>query len=583
MQSIKRFLAATTLLPAILVLATGSTATCQQTNWRAERNAIERQYAEALQNHANQLREDGDAETANTIIRAYRPRDLQRQYIFIPSPAPGAVNPDDTALIELNAEHGKRIYELAKRAANEGAGAFAFQLIHEAIYFAPDLEEARRVLNHRKTEEGWRVSVERIRSRKATKKQEIMGWRSKAYLQVTTPHFIVDSLASEEETIELARKLERWHDVWRQVFFEYWSNSKTLARWMDGSGQLRKSTRKYKVVFFPDKESYASQLEKYIPGISASTGYYSDEFETSFFYAGEPETSRHELTHQLFQEAIRARKGAFATGYVWLGEGIAMYFESMTDFGDYVTLGGFDSRRLQYSRLRAFRERFYVPLNQISGMSLREFQGSQNLRRLYSQSAGMCHMLMNGNDGENQKRLVEFLKLMYMGKLKSDTFTKILKLDDESFKQLYATYLSTPNERIEKHLMAHSEREQFSLGNPDLSIRALKEIGKCEQLLMLDLAENPINSEKLRALQNLDQLETLYLSNCKLENGALSELAKLSRLSEVDLSASDCTDNQFLELAGCPSLKVVTITATRISNAAISQLKQKRPELEVQK
>ena len=564
-----------------------------ETNWRLKRDAVERTYKDELASLAYELRDSGDVDGSREVIGQYQPVDLGREYIFLPGTefAASDLVGWEAKLQKLKKAKAQRVFELAKNAAEAGAGAEGFQFLNEVLVLDPDHERARAALGHRRMESDWRIASEIIRTRNSTKPEPTMGWAAGSYLRVSTPHFEIHSLAREATTYELAGKLERWHDVWRQVFFEFWSSNRALKKWLDGTSKARPSRKKYQVIFFDSRESYIGQLEPKIKGISASTGYYSDQLKASFFYASTDEsereviqeTWRHELTHQLFQQSIRSNQGPFQDGYVWLGEGIATYFESMLDFGDHVTLGGFDSRRLQFARIRWNRERFQLALDEISRISLAEFQGSNDIRRLYSQSSGMCHMLMNGQKGQYKSQLIEFLKLMYTGKLKEGSFTKIVGLNNASFATAYSDYLRTENATLERFLLRPLDRTEFSLGNPELSVAGFAEIGKCLNLSWLDLSDNWIDGKRLECLKDCARLQQIYLSNCRLENGALSHLARLPRLSEVDLTASQCTDSQFLELLKCSGLESVTITATNISDDAIRQFQTKSPGVQVLK
>lgn len=552
-------------------------------NWRLERQYLERPYTEDIEKLASDLRVDGNAVGAEEVLKLIHVRDPQRQYLFLPTEESLPEPEDDLAkkIQELKNRQAERIFELAKKASAEGVGSSAFQLLNEVLYFNPEHAEVRRILGHRKTDSGWRVTAERLKVKQGTKRQPIMGWQAKSYIRVTTAHFVIDSIADEESTIELAKKLERWHEVWRQVFFDIWGNSKLVERWVQDKSKPKNVARTYQVIFFPDKQSYSEQLEPQIKGISVSSGYYSDQLEASFFYAGEETTWRHELTHQLLQEVKNGNAKPFEEGYLWLGEGIAMYLESLNDFGDYVTLGGFDAQRLQYSRIRLFRERFYVPLGKLSATTQQAFQSNPNQGRLYSQSAGMCHYLMNGENGIYQPKLIEFLKLIYQGRLRNDAFQKIVGLNDDSFESGYLEFLGTDNKTIENHLLVPLSRTEMSLGNGTLSRESMKQIARCTNLTLLDLSENQIDAADLELLADCDKLDQIFLSNCQLEAGALSKLAALESLEEVDLTASNCDDDEFLALATCSNLKSVSVRATSVSAAAITKLKAKIPGLEV--
>ena len=192
-------------------------------------------------------------------------------------------------------------------------------------------------------------------------------------------------------------------------------------------------------------------------------------------------------------------------------------------------------------------------------------------------------MLMNHERGRYRRELIEFLKLMYTGKLREDSFTKIVGIDDDGFAEAYSEYLRTENEILERFLLQPLTRTELSLGNPKLSLKGFAEIGKCVNLSWLDLSDNQIDAKRLECLKDCGELSQIYVSNCGLEDGALLRLAQLPRLTEVDLTASQCTDSQFLELVKCSGLESVTITATNISDDAIREFQAELPGVRVLK
>ncbi len=326
-----------------------------QTNWRIERHTVERVWAETIVELANICEQQGLSDEARETLDWYQIRDPERTYIFLPGkdamPAidEGLRGQWQTRLLQLRREHAERIFELARRAANEGSGTQAFRFLNEVLYYDPDHAAVREMLNHKKTDDGWRVASDRLKSKTATKQHATMNWPAKTWASVSTPHFNIASQADEATTLLLAEKLERWQAVWRQVFFEFHTRSDAVARWIGGNGKAPRPSKKYDVIFFADKEQYVAQLSSSVPGIEYSEGYYNDSMKASFIFASDNsanhDTWRHELTHQLFQESIRTQTDPFEDGHIWLGEGIAMYFESMVDYDGYVSLGGFDSRR----------------------------------------------------------------------------------------------------------------------------------------------------------------------------------------------------------------------------------------------
>jgi len=155
------------------------------------------------------------------------------------------------------------------------------------------------------------------------------------------------------------------------------------------------------------------------------------------------------MTHQLFKESGGAKGANLEKQFIWLDEGIATYFESLKDFGGYVTLGGFDASRLQYARIRRLYENFHVPIRGLSAIGRSDLQKRTDVDRLYSEAAGLTHMLMNDQNGAYEERLGDFMKLVYKGRLKSGTFEKIIGKSFEELDLQYLQYLVASSRQLE--------------------------------------------------------------------------------------------------------------------------------------
>ncbi|MEM7457389.1 MAG: hypothetical protein AAF456_23845, partial [Planctomycetota bacterium] len=211
------------------------------TNWRVRRAQVESEWIDDLKQLGTWCEENGLQEQMQETYQWYLHRDPERTYIFLPgeegfAPAgEGITGQWQSQMDELRRQHAARILELARQAAAEDAGTDAFRFLNEVLYYDPDHEAVREMLGHRKTDEGWRVASDRIRSKvENRKKQVLMDWPAGSWVSVNSPHFNISSQAGEEATIELARKLERWHGVWRQMFFEFWSRPANVRRWIEG-------------------------------------------------------------------------------------------------------------------------------------------------------------------------------------------------------------------------------------------------------------------------------------------------------------------------------------------------------------
>ena len=550
-------------------------------DWRAKRKSLDRGFADTLQDIAFWCRSEGVPQQVAQTFALYKTHDLGRQYIFLPSekgmPATrkGTLGQWLAKVTAAKKEHAEAIFELAQEAAKQNANATAFQLLHEVIYYNRDHEKVRKILGHKPVGDGWRVNTDKIKIKKPSRELELLGWPGRTYLTVSTPHFTINSTATEEETKFLAEQLERWHDVWRQVFFEYWSPAK-VSRWIDGKGAFHEPKQRYRVAFFKDHQQYVGTLEKWVKGVENSAGYYNRDLKLSFFPAGKDDatrdTWRHELTHQLFRETIRARENPFADQHLWLDEGVAMYFESLVDQGGYVTLGGFDTRRLQFARVRKLREGFFVPLEEIAFMPQANFQQRKDIAALYSQSAGMTHMLMNDNHGKMQPKVTEFMKAIHKQNVKRDSFEKLMGKSLPQLDLEYLKYLEVKSSDVVRYLSNPKSRTELALPNAELTDEAIAKVAECTNLKWLDLTGTRITASALATLSQCDALRQLFLTNCPIEKSAYRYLAGFDRLEEVDFSGSSLTDQDLQQVVSKLPLKVIRLSQTRVTDAGVSSL-----------
>jgi hypothetical protein len=293
-------------------------------------------------------------------------RDPQRQYIFLPPVTtpqwPESNDPRSPPLRQqltgILQEYAAALFELATRAARESLGPEAYQWLHETLVYDPDHLQARKALGFRQDDElGWVRSTKPTTAKLSRTRQQTIGWEKGTYWEINSPHFRIYSAAGEQAGLELAGELEQTYWVWRQVFFDYWCTPRQLQRWLDGESADKSGSRQYDVILFRDRQHYLNDLAD-VTGIAISSGYYVEQKRASFFYADQQPpiaTWRHETVHQLLQENAGATKTVADRGQAWMVEGIAMYFESMLVRDNYVVLGGFDTLRLQYARLRSQR------------------------------------------------------------------------------------------------------------------------------------------------------------------------------------------------------------------------------------
>ena len=562
-------------------------------NWRAKRILIHRQFGAELQELALWCRSKRIDDQVAITFDVYQEFSLDRQYIFLPGeknmPSTDIKGPRAVWLEKMNeikVAHAARLFELAKEAADNDAFAVAFQLLHEVIFYDRDHEEVRRILGHKTMKDGtWRIHSEKVKKHRiSSRKHDIVGWPAKSFFTVNTPHFQIDSNATKAETALLARKLESWHYVWRQVCFEYWAKAPIIKKWLAGKGSLKIPRRRFRVIFFKDHADYVKQVSPMQPGIEISAGYYNGEYKVSFFPATDVNgvrdeaTWRHELTHQLFRESISTRPMPFADHFLWLDEGLAMYFESLKVDGDVATIGGFDAQRLQYARWRRLRENYHIPIGQLAKMDKQTFQSRRDLQYIYSESAGVAHMLMDSREYDLQPVLIRFMKQIHQRKVGPEVFEKMIGRPYDELDEDYLKFLKVSSRDVEKRIENTGTISELAAMDAKLRDSAFEVIGTCINLRKLDVSKANFTKERAVKLQRLDLLREIFLNACVLEPGSLRPLGQLAALRVLDLSNSSINDGQLDELLKIPNLQVLQIANTRVTDVGLRKI-AKLPQL----
>jgi hypothetical protein len=337
-----------------------------------------------------------------------------------------------------------------------------------------------------------------------------------------------------------------------------------------------------------------------------AVGYYDPDKQTSYFFPDKSlsATFYHELTHQLLAEATRLQtaENIGSRGDVWLLEGIALYMESLWRGEGYWTLGGWDSPRLQVARYRAVRDGFFVPWDEFSGGRLEEWKANPDIARLYSQAAGVMHVMLDRGDAaekERRKQVVfQSLVAMYQGAPDSKEILKVLGGD--SAQENYEKELTVTNEQfaelrpdrpLQELVLAGSQlnaeawqhvTEQTSLEWLDLSFSNatstdLKALGKIKTLERLSVEGTSIDSQLLDSVRVLPKLTELDLTGCAIDDAGLKKLAKHPQLTTLWLGKTQVTDDSLETIAAMTRLKFVDIRESKITPAAWAEFVKRNP------
>jgi hypothetical protein len=374
-------------------------------------------------------------------------------------------------------KHADALFALAKRAAEAGQLSLAFQWVTEALHENPDHAEARRVLGYEQRDGKWltEYGVRMADARQPKAWHPKFAWIAPSDVAryeagerlvdgrwvsaevdagrrgsiedgwvVRTDHFLVRTNHSLEAGAELAARLERLHQVWRQLFAGFYLSEREIRELFAGRRQPRRVSQPMRVWYYRTKEEYVAALTKWQPRIAETLGiYFDDRREAHFYAAAETNTATlyHEAVHQLFQETGPSARRVGSLANFWIIEGVATYFETLTEHldpqaGRRYTIGEATSGRLPAAH-RRLHEGYYVSLAELTTLGKDDLQRRADLQQVYSQMAGLTAFLMDAEGGRYREPLVRFLGDVYSGRDSPDSLTKATGL---SFEELDAAY-----------------------------------------------------------------------------------------------------------------------------------------------
>ncbi len=428
-----------------------------------------------------------------------------------------------------------------------------------------------------------------------------LGWQRGSYQQLESPQFMIYSRASDAETRQVAEDLQQCYWVWTQMFFPFWNErhrvSVALANWTPGSSIASllasnnarlAASRRMRIVLFRDRNEYVQFLLKQVPGVEQSTGFYSDENQTTFLFAGDRETTatrRHELTHQMFREATsspRRTPGAREhwipgddSGF-WLIEGIAGYFESLYLGERYATVGGWDSSRLQYSRYRTLVGGEFLPISELQPDGRTEAQRREDLATYYAHSIAHTHRLLDRGDVPDRCWIYNQLAEIY----RLDAPFKNVALPSPTLTQMQSFLRVNDPQIIDNPPSPAMER--LCLAGCEVTAKGLSVIKDSSQLDWLDLSKNrAIDSETLtRLLAKPFALRQLSLEATSVDNRIAVALKQATQLEEIDVSFTRVSDEFVEAILGCKNLTTLWLTKTEITDRAMDFI-ESMPNLDV--
>ena len=338
---------------------------------------------------------------------------------------------EDPAHADAGRVLGWQLHDGRQMSAFAIAKRRAGQVWHPSFGWLPQDHVARYEAGERYLGGKWVTAAEDARIHATIDR----GWT------IDTENFRVVTNHSLEEGARLADRLEKMHQVWRQLFARYHTAEAEWTRLFAGGAPREYNRKRYNVVYLRNKDEYVAALVKREPKIGLTSGIFMADDDRAYFFADAERSNDpfvfHEVTHQLFSLAKPTALRVGTRGNFWIVEGVACHFESLALHADYAELGGVDNPRMKAARFRLLQDKFFVPTAEFAAMSLSQMQSNPRIATLYSQAAGLASFLLESDGGRYREAVVDYMQAIYGNK---DMATTLAQVTGRSFAELDAEY-----------------------------------------------------------------------------------------------------------------------------------------------
>ena len=589
------------------------------------RRTLDRTHAQRLAHLAQECDADGHLQLGQYIRNWAIDRDPRRQYLFVVDRfADPAILQDEVQhqwfirFLELRKQYARELFQHAQLLLDVDQPFEAQRILYEVLYQDPGHADARVKLGYKKVVDRWCLPYAARQVSRGQVNDHRFGWLRGSDIEryemghrryrgrwisavrdtqrhsridqgwrIETEHYLITTNHSLEAGVALGRQLEDFYSVWQQIFASFYWSKDSLERRLKQTHLLPVHLyRKHRVTFFRSRDEYISALRDQQPRISMTLGIYLARSQTAYFFADDKRfdaTLHHEAAHQLFHEVgmsgNRLRHAVGLEQNFWIVEGIALYMESLQVHERYHTTGGIDAHRLQFARHNLLVEGFYVPLNQLVAMGREGLQSDQRIRVLYSQAAGLTHLLMDDQGGRFQEALMRYIKSVYRVRDDPNTLAMEIGLSNNELDKQYRQFLNVSDDDLKRcdglqyaerlllgrtdvtdggiqFLSVSSGLQDLNLQGTRITNQTLEIISGCVQLQELDLSETSIGDPGLGHLEKLKMLKVLSCRRTPISDAGLPHLESLNRLEQLDLSESNVTSDGLAYLrAQLPKLK----------------------------
>ncbi len=475
----------------------------QLANYQAQYRELSEKYAAGLKQIADKAEQSGfadDAKTMRALAIPFDPGKIQADSLprqVLPD-LPASLPPAETWRFEFR-EHRKDyaydLYVLSRQLLRAGFPSEAYRFVREVARAYPDHAGARRILGFQRYKDEWITPFEAEQARNHLVWHDKFGWLLKTYVKryedgeryyggrwmpaakeeeirrvfdnawrIRTENFLIETNHSLERGVEIAKKLEAYHDFFVQTFVGFFQTPEQLNILFNQAASNRRATKsdaqRFHVHYYRTREEYNQRLVQKVPQIAITNGLYHNGDRIAYFF-NDPEhnldsTLYHEATHQLLYESRfrnpRMIQRVADDANFWIVEGIACYMESLKLKNGTVTLGDPEYDRFYWARDRYLKRHYFVPLARLASMGMREFQSQQELSYNYSESSGLVHFFMHYKGGVYRDALVEHLSQIYNPSRRPPPAASLAELTGVSFAELdkqYGDYLRAQQDAVD--------------------------------------------------------------------------------------------------------------------------------------
>ncbi|MBT6847104.1 MAG: DUF1570 domain-containing protein [Planctomycetaceae bacterium] len=467
------------------------------------------------------------------------------------------------SFMKLRRARADHLFQQAKVLA-QAEPAQSYRLLHEVLHEDYRHAAARKILNYSDST----VFLLQPKPIRAKTRHAYTDWEANDYYRVSTPHFDIYTDSKPADGVKIARQVERLYSVWQQLFVEFWCDTAVLAERFNGSNKPLYARKRHQIILFSSREEYQGFFKRRTGATVNSVGFYAAEQKHSFLFVSDPpkaSTWLHEVTHQLFFELGAQVPDVAAGQNIWAIEGVAMYMESFREHGHFVTVGGFESYRLQFARYRKTVDQFYLPLQQLTALGNSQLSSHVEIRRLYSQCVGLAHFLMDADNGKYRDPFFQLLRKIYTN---TSTAGTLRQLSGRSFEELdaaYAKFLVVTDAHLGS-LRPETKLKALCLAHGQITNQGLQHLSGQGELNWLDLTRCEITDDSSKVLVGLVNLNQLSLESTKITDKSMAVIGALPNLEELDLSLTQVGDAGVLHLKGNNNLTVLWLTGTKVSD-----------------